>query len=59
MKSRASFLKADAHVTKLNLDELMTTVEKLLNGDHLPSSNSVELAAVEAEEEEITTTVPI
>ena len=59
MKSRAAFLKADAHVTKLNLDELMSTVEKLLSGDPLPSSNSVEMATDVAEEEEITTIVPI
>lgn len=28
MKSRAEFLKADAHVTKLNLEELMATISK-------------------------------
>jgi len=51
MKSRAAFPKADAHITKLNLDELMTTVEKLLNGEPLAKSNSVETADEASEQE--------
>ncbi|MHA1795160.1 MAG: chemotaxis protein CheV [Promethearchaeota archaeon] len=35
MKARAKFLKADAHITKLNLDKLLQTVEKLLEGEQL------------------------
>ncbi len=31
MKSRANFLKANAHITKLNFDELIKEVEKLIN----------------------------
>lgn len=33
MKSRAKFLKADAHITKLNLNELMMTAERLIHGE--------------------------
>ncbi len=33
MKARASFLKADAHITKLNLSQLMTTADKLMRGE--------------------------
>ena len=35
MKARASFLKADAHITKLNMDKLLETVDKLLRGEKL------------------------
>lgn len=33
MKARAEFLKADAHITKLNLDRLMDTARKLMHGE--------------------------
>ncbi len=33
MKARATFLKADAHITKLNLDNLIGTADKLLRGE--------------------------
>ena len=32
MKSRAKFLKADAHITKLNLDKLIETARALIEG---------------------------
>jgi two-component system chemotaxis response regulator CheV len=35
MKARATFLKADAHVTKLNLDQLIKTAGKLLRGEKI------------------------
>ena len=35
MKSRAKFLKADAHITKLNLDKLLITADKLMRGEKL------------------------
>lgn len=33
MKARAAFLKADAHITKLNLDQLIETADKLMRGE--------------------------
>ena len=33
MKARARFLKADAHITKLNLDKLLETAIKLMRGE--------------------------
>jgi len=35
MKARASFLKADAHVTKLNLDQLLETADLLMRGEKI------------------------
>jgi len=35
MKARAAFLKADAHITKLNLDKLIMTAGKLMNGESI------------------------
>ncbi len=35
MKSRAAFLKADAHITKLNLDLLIETADKLMRGEKI------------------------
>lgn len=35
MKSRAKFLKADAHVTKLNFERLLSTVTRLMNGEKI------------------------
>ncbi len=33
MKARAKYLKADAHITKLNLNKLIVTAGKLMNGE--------------------------
>lgn len=44
MKSRAKFLKADAHITKLNLNELMETAEKLVRGETLTAEPETELS---------------
>ncbi len=33
MKARAQFLKADAHITKLNLEQLIETADKLMKGE--------------------------
>ena len=35
MKARAQFLKADAHITKLNLDQLINTADKLIKGEKI------------------------
>lgn len=35
MKSRAEFLEADAHITKLNLELLIQTADKLMRGEKL------------------------
>ena len=55
MKARASFLKADAHVTKLNLDLLIETADKLMRGEKV---NPDEMTA-SVPEPEITETVSI
>jgi len=39
MKARATFLKADAHITKLNLDKLIETADKLLRGEKIKNDN--------------------
>ncbi len=44
MKARASFLKADAHITKLNMDKLLSTAEKLLKGEKVHPSETGETA---------------
>lgn len=49
MKARAEFLKANAHITKLNFDLLLETAEKLMNGE------KVSFDAVSPELPEITT----
>lgn len=54
MKARASFLKADAHVTKLNLDRLLQTAEKLLRGEKVTGE-----AGVDELESEPVETVPV
>lgn len=38
MKARAKFLKADAHITKLNLDKLIETADKLIRGEKVAQS---------------------
>jgi two-component system, chemotaxis family, chemotaxis protein CheV len=35
MKARAAYLKADAHITKLNLDQLLETAGKLMSGEKI------------------------
>ncbi len=42
MKARASFLKADAHITKLNIDELLQTADKLMRGEKIERDAEVE-----------------
>lgn len=44
MKARAQFLKADAHVTKLNLDQLLETADKLMRGEKVRRDNTQEEA---------------
>ena len=51
MKARAAFLKADAHITKLNLDKLLDTAEALITGRKVDSSVALRSAEVEAERE--------
>lgn len=50
MKSRAKFLKADAHITKLNLDKLLVTVEKLLKGENINFDGKNNQEITESEE---------
>jgi len=57
MKARGKFLKADAHITKLNLEKLLITADKLMRGEKIE-------AAFEEEEElpelaEAVETVPL
>ncbi len=40
MKARAAYLKADAHVTKLNLDQLVRAADKLLRGEKVMSEDA-------------------
>ncbi|MFH1299833.1 MAG: chemotaxis protein CheV [Planctomycetota bacterium] len=42
MKARAAFLKADAHITKLNLDLLVQTADKLMRGEKITVDESGE-----------------
>ncbi len=42
MKDRAKYLKADAHITKLELDKLIKTVGSLINGDPIEDSEELE-----------------
>ncbi len=39
MKARAKFLKADAHITKLNMDLLLNTVDQLMQGTYIPAED--------------------
>lgn len=39
MKARAAYLKADAHVTKLNLNQLVQAADKLLRGEKVESED--------------------
>lgn len=56
VKARAEFLKADAHITKLNLDQLMDTANKLMKGEKIereaaesaiPDSSTADIVPVE------------
>lgn len=49
MKARAQFLKADAHITKLNMDKLLEAADKLMRGEKLASEEAVDESAVEEE----------
>lgn len=40
MKARAKFLKANAHITKLNLPRLMETADKLMRGEKIEFDDS-------------------
>ncbi|MFZ5980046.1 MAG: chemotaxis protein CheV [Candidatus Zixiibacteriota bacterium] len=55
MKARASFLKADAHITKLNLDKLIETANKLLRGENVVNEDAAEEVMDISEKE----TVPV
>lgn len=55
MKARASFLKADAHITKLNLDKLINTAGNLMNGKKVSFDEGI---AIESEPE-IVETIPL
>ncbi len=52
MKARAKFLKVDAHVTKLNLNRLLETADKLMRGEKVDQEDisSSETEALEAME---------
>ena len=54
MKARASFLKADAHITKLNIEKLMKTADRLMRGEEVEPEGAAEAATAE-----VTSTVPI
>jgi len=54
MKARAAFLKADAHITKLNFEELMQVAETLMRGEKLVHTGFENVAELE-----VTTTVPV
>jgi two-component system chemotaxis response regulator CheV len=53
MKARANYLKADAHITKLNLDLLLETADKLMRGERLAPQNETEETADAAEVERV------
>ena len=55
MKARANFLKADAHVTKLNLDKLLKTADRLMRGEKVNPDGDLDYE----EQTEITETVPV
>lgn len=56
MKSRAEFLNADAHVTKLNIDELLENVVRLTGKDQavIKTSLDIEEKTLESESESLT-----
>ncbi len=56
MKARAEFLKADAHITKLNLDKLLNTASALIRGEKVAFDEGVD---VEKAALEVATTVPL
>jgi len=55
MKSRAKFLKADAHITKLQLDKLVDTAERLMKGEKVDH----DLFELEDAAQPVAETVPI
>ena len=50
MKNRAEFLRANAHVTKLNVDELLLIVRDLIKGRETKQPVPEEKSAKESEE---------
>jgi two-component system chemotaxis response regulator CheV len=52
MKARAAFLKADAHITKLNLNRLVEVAGRLMNGEQIAAEEAGEevrrIPAIEA-----------
>jgi two-component system chemotaxis response regulator CheV len=52
MKARAAFLKADAHITKLNLSRLVEVAGRLMNGEKITPEEPVpevrQISAIEA-----------
>ncbi len=55
MKTRAKYLKADAHITKLKLDKLIIAASKLMNGEKIDFDTADE--DVEVQNEEIKETI--
>lgn len=53
MKARAKFLKADAHITKLNVEKLIDTVDKLIKGEKIDQNGFEEETPVDTELETI------
>ena len=47
MKARAKFLKADAHITKLNLDRLIDTAARLIAGEPIDPTDGAEAEELE------------
>ncbi|MDH3892888.1 MAG: chemotaxis protein CheV [candidate division Zixibacteria bacterium] len=50
MKARANFLKADAHITKLNMDKLLSSADTLLRGEKLEADTEAIAESEETEE---------
>jgi len=55
MKSRAKFLKADAHITKLQLDKLVDTADRLMKGEKVNN----DLFELDDAAQEMAETVPL
>ena len=53
MKSRAKFLKADAHITKLNLEKLVETADKLMRGEKIDDTDFETTTETEKEMETV------
>jgi len=55
MKARARFLNVDAHITKLNLDQLLQTADKLMRGEKVDES----MWSSDTQTQHATATVPL